>query len=86
MNCDLTLTLILSGIVIATAVCGVMLYSIARFRATHLTTPANFMRHSATEVLWASIPILILAGAAAPTVIKVLVAASAVCLAAPQGM
>lgn len=53
--------------VIALAVFGVMLYSIASFRGVQ-NTPTTFHRRSAIEIIWALIPIAIFIGAAWPAV------------------
>jgi cytochrome c oxidase subunit 2 len=54
--------------VIAVLVFGVMVYSIATFRAEQAGTPASFRRCSLVEVIWALIPIAICIGAALPAV------------------
>lgn len=53
---------------ISTAVFGVMLYSIATFRATAGATPATFRRRTLVEILWAAIPIIIILATAAPAI------------------
>jgi len=53
---------------IACIVFGVMLYSIAVFRAPVGSTPSAFRQRRGIELLWALIPIMIVIGTAAPAV------------------
>ena len=53
-------------VAISTAVFGVMIYSILTFRRSG--ERAAVARHTVAEVLWATIPILILVLAAAPAI------------------
>jgi heme/copper-type cytochrome/quinol oxidase subunit 2 len=55
-----------SCVAISTAVFGVMIYSILTFRREG--ERAVVARHTVAEVLWATIPILILVLAAAPAI------------------
>jgi len=53
---------------VATLVFGVMIYSIASFRAERGIAPANYRPRSIVEVIWALIPLAIFIGAALPSV------------------
>ena len=55
-------------IISAVLVFGVMVYSVATFRAEQTGTPASFRRRSLIEVIWALIPIAICIAAALPAV------------------
>jgi len=52
--------------VIAVAVFGVMIYSIATFRKSKGAIPATFDHSATAEVIWTIIPVLILVGMAIP--------------------
>jgi cytochrome c oxidase subunit 2 len=53
-------------VVIAVAVFGVMIYSIATFRKSKGSVPANFDHSTTAEVVWTLIPVLILVAMAIP--------------------
>jgi cytochrome c oxidase subunit 2 len=53
-------------VVIAVAVFGVMIYSIATFRKSKGALPATFDHNTTAEVVWTVIPVLILVGMAIP--------------------
>jgi cytochrome c oxidase subunit 2 len=53
-------------VVIAVAVFGVMIYSIATFRKSKGAIPATFDHSATAEVIWTIIPVLILVGMAIP--------------------
>jgi cytochrome c oxidase subunit II len=53
-------------VVIAVAVFGVMIYSIATFRKSRGAVPATFDHNTTAEVIWTVIPVLILIGMAIP--------------------
>lgn len=67
---------------IASAICILLIYSIASFRRAPDCTPALSARGIVIEVLWATIPILILVSTALPSV-KALVLATHSCSPAP---
>ncbi len=67
---------------IASAICILLIYSIASFRSAPDCTPALSARGIVTEVLWAMIPILILVSTAMPSV-KALVTATDSCSSTP---
>ena len=61
-------------VVIAVAVFGVMIYSIATFRKSKGAVPANFDHSTKAEIIWTVIPVLILVGMAIPaarTLVKI---------------
>jgi heme/copper-type cytochrome/quinol oxidase subunit 2 len=53
---------------IALAVFAAMIYSIATFPASQREGPATYRRSTLAEVLWASIPIVIVISAALPSI------------------
>jgi cytochrome c oxidase subunit 2 len=53
-------------VLIAVAVFGVMIYSIATFRKSKGAVPATFDHSTTAEVVWTIIPVLILVGMAVP--------------------
>ncbi len=53
-------------VVIAVAVFGVMIYSIATFRKSKGAVPATFDHNTTAEIVWTVIPVLILVGMAIP--------------------
>jgi len=53
-------------VVIAVAVFGVMIYSIATFRKSKGAVPATFDHSTTAEIVWTVIPVLILVGMAIP--------------------
>jgi cytochrome c oxidase subunit 2 len=53
-------------VVIAVAVFGVMIYSIATFRKSKGAVPATFEHSTTAEIVWTVIPVLILVGMAIP--------------------
>jgi cytochrome c oxidase subunit 2 len=61
-------------VVIAVAVFGVMIYSIATFRKSKGAVPATFDHSTKAEIIWTVIPVLILVGMAIPaarTLVKI---------------
>ncbi len=61
-------------VVIAVAVFGVMIYSIATFRKSKGAVPATFDHSTKAEIIWTVIPVLILVGMAVPaarTLVKI---------------
>ena len=61
-------------VVIAVAVFGVMIYSIATFRKSKGAVPATFEHNTKAEIIWTVIPVLILVGMAIPaarTLVKI---------------
>jgi heme/copper-type cytochrome/quinol oxidase subunit 2 len=72
------LTVLWACTLVASATCGLLVYSIASFRNAAGDSPVSFVRRTAMEVAWAMIPILILIGTAAPAV-KALVTAENNC-------
>ena len=61
-------------VVIAVAVFGVMIYSIATFRKSKGAVPATFDHNTKAEIIWTVIPVLILVGMAIPaarTLVKI---------------
>jgi cytochrome c oxidase subunit 2 len=61
-------------VVIAVAVFGVMIYSIATFRKSRGAVPATFDHSTKAEIIWTVIPVLILVGMAIPaakTLVKI---------------
>jgi cytochrome c oxidase subunit 2 len=54
-------------VVIAVAVFGVMIYSIATFRKSKGAVPATFDHSTTAEVIWTIVPVLILVGMAIPS-------------------
>jgi cytochrome c oxidase subunit II len=54
-------------VLIAAAVFGVMIYSIATFRKSKGAVPATFDHSTTAEVVWTLIPVLILVGMAIPS-------------------
>ena len=61
-------------VIIATAVFGVMIYSIATFRRSKGAVPATFDHNTKAEIIWTVIPVLILVGMAIPaarTLVKI---------------
>jgi len=53
-------------VVIAVAVFGVMIYSIATFRKSKGAVPATFDHNTTAEIIWTVIPVMILVGMAIP--------------------
>jgi cytochrome c oxidase subunit 2 len=53
-------------VVIATAVFGMMIYSIIKFRRSQGAVAANFDHSTRAEILWTIIPVMILVGMAIP--------------------
>ena len=64
----MTVAILWGCALISAVVFGVMIRSIAMFRAAQSTTPANFRPHPLIEVIWALVPIAIFIGAALPAV------------------
>jgi cytochrome c oxidase subunit 2 len=61
-------------VVIAVAVFGVMIYSIATFRKSKGAVPADFDHNTTAEIVWTVIPVLILVAMAVPaarTLVKI---------------
>jgi cytochrome c oxidase subunit 2 len=61
-------------VIIAAAVFGVMIYSIATFRRSKGAVPATFDHNTKAEIIWTVIPVLILVGMAIPaarTLVKI---------------
>jgi cytochrome c oxidase subunit 2 len=61
-------------VIIAVAVFGVMIYSIATFRKSKGAVPANFDHNTTAEIIWTVIPVLILVSMAVPaarTLVKI---------------
>ena len=61
-------------VVIAVAVFGVMIYSIATFRKSKGAVPADFDHNTKAEIIWTVIPVLILVAMAVPaarTLVKI---------------
>lgn len=73
-----TLTALWAITLIASATCVLLIYSIASFRNTEGGGHTSFVRHTAIEILWAMIPILILVSTATPSV-KALITAEHNC-------
>lgn len=67
-----------TGAAIAVAIFAVIVYSIISFCRSPQTTSATFVHHTAVEVIWAVIPILILIVSATPAV-RTLVAVNNSC-------
>jgi cytochrome c oxidase subunit 2 len=71
---DLHMLILWVCVVIAVAVFGVMIYSIATFRKSKGSVPANFDHSTTAEVVWTLIPVLILVAMAIPaarTLVKI---------------
>ena len=62
------LTVLWVGALIASAICGLLIYSIASFRSAPDSSPVSLARRTAKEVTWAMIPLLILISTAMPSV------------------
>jgi cytochrome c oxidase subunit 2 len=61
-------------VLIAIAVFGMMIYSIVKFRHSTGAVPANFDHSTKAEIIWTTIPVLILVGLAIPaaaTLVKI---------------
>jgi cytochrome c oxidase subunit 2 len=61
-------------VLIAIAVFGMMIYSIVKFRHSEGAVPANFDHSTKAEIIWTTIPVLILVGMAIPaaaTLVKI---------------
>jgi cytochrome c oxidase subunit 2 len=61
-------------VIIAVAVFGVMIYSIATFRKSKGAVPADFDHNTTAEIIWTVIPVLILVAMAVPaarTLVKI---------------
>jgi cytochrome c oxidase subunit 2 len=71
---DLHMLILWVCVVIAVAVFGVMIYSIATFRKSKGAVPADFDHNTKAEVIWTVIPVMILVGMAIPaakTLVKI---------------
>jgi cytochrome c oxidase subunit 2 len=71
---DLHMLILWICVVIAVAVFGVMIYSIATFRKSKGAVPADFDHNTTAEIVWTVIPVLILVAMAVPaarTLVKI---------------
>jgi heme/copper-type cytochrome/quinol oxidase subunit 2 len=64
----MALAILWSCALVATVTVGVMIHSIATFRAELGAAPASYRPCSIVEVIWALVPIAIFIGAALPAV------------------
>lgn len=63
---SLHMTIFWICVVIGVVVFGVMFYSLLRFRRSRHTESANFHENTTVEILWTTVPLLILVGMALP--------------------